>query len=279
MNHNYSRTFLLLATMTGLFLAVGYLLGGRQGMVMAFGFSLISNLFSYWFSDTMVLKMYKAKAVDEHTAPELWRSVKRLSQAAGLPMPKLYIIDMPSPNAFATGRNPEKSAVAVSRSLMEMLSPAELDGVLAHELAHIKNRDMLTMTVAASIAGALSMFAQTAMLFGNSRDRNGGSALGALLLLILSPFIASLLQMAISRTREYKADAVGAKIAGSGQGLANALLRIHEFAQRRPLRGQPKHAATAHLFIINPFKGSFLQALFSTHPSVEERVQRLRRMH
>lgn len=277
------KTFLILALLTGLFLAVGRYLGGQQGLYLAFGLALVMNFVSYWWSDRIVLSMYKAQPIERSAAPELYDTVESLSREFQIPMPKVHIIDLPAPNAFATGRNPAHASIAVSRSLMEILNKDELRGVLAHELAHVKNRDILVSSVAAVIAGALSMLSDMFIwgggLFGGRSDEGKGNPIGALVLVILTPLIAMMLQMAISRSREYLADETGGRISRDPEALASALLKIHDAAERRPLHTDMKHNATAHLFIANPFDGGMIRSLFSTHPPVEERVERLRSLN
>ena len=266
--------------MTLLLVFVGAALGGRSGMVMAFAMAAIMNVGMYWFSDKIVLRMYKAQPVTEAEAPELYGIVRTLVQKAGLPMPKVYIIPDETPNAFATGRNPEHAVVAVTQGIMRILSREELSGVIAHELAHIKHRDMLTGTIVATIAGAISMLAQMAqwsMIFGGRRDDDdGGSPIVALVMMIVAPIAAMLVQMAISRTREFEADKGGAQIAGSSSGLANALLKLEKGSQLVPMTDAKP--ATAHMFIVNPLTGGGLMKLFSTHPPIAERVARLNEM-
>lgn len=266
--------------MTLLLVFVGAAIGGRGGMVMAFAMAAIMNVGMYWFSDKIVLRMYKAQPVTEAEAPELYAIVHTLVQKAGLPMPKVYIIPDETPNAFATGRNPEHAVVAVTQGIMRILSREELAGVLAHELAHIKHRDMLTGTIVATIAGAISMLAQMAqwsMIFGGRRDDDeGGSPIVALVMMIVAPIAAMLVQMAISRTREFEADKGGAQIAGSSSGLANALLKLEKGSQLVPMTDAKP--ATAHMFIVNPLTGGGLMKLFSTHPPIAERVARLNEM-
>jgi heat shock protein HtpX len=276
---NMFRTAILMAFLTGLFLAIGYLIGGESGMVFAFLFAAGTNLFAYWNSDKLVLRMYHCREVDERSAPDLVRLVARLAQNAGIPMPKVYIADNPQPNAFATGRNPEHAAVCATTGILEQLSDEELAGVIAHELAHIKNRDTLIMTITATIAGAISMLANFAFFFGGSRDRNNPlGPLGAILILVLAPLGAALVQMAISRTREFEADREGAAISGRPLWLASALRRISAGVQQIDNVDAERNPATAHLFIINPLHGGGLGSWFSTHPSTEERIARLRAM-
>jgi heat shock protein HtpX len=276
---NYFRTGLLMAGLTGLFLAVGYVIGGQTGMVIAFLFALGTNLFAYWNSDKMVLSMYGAREVDETTAPDLVHLVRVLSEQAGIPMPKVYICENPQPNAFATGRDPEHAAVCVMTGILERLSQEELAGVLAHELSHVKNRDTLIMTITATIAGAISMLANFAFFFGGGERRNNPlGPFGALLIMIVAPIAAMLVQMAISRAREYAADASGAQISGRPLWLASALERISSSAERIENPDAEAHPATAHMFIVNPLRGAGLANLFATHPPVEERIRRLEEM-
>lgn len=275
---NTLRTGLLLAVMTGLFVAVGALIGGAQGVLIAFGIALAMNLFAYWNSDKVLLRMYGAQQVDAASAPELFRMVERLSQNAGIPMPKVYIMENPQPNAFATGRNPQNAAVAFTTGIMQQLSSEELAGVAAHELAHIKHRDTLTMTITAVIAGAISMLANMAFFMGGDRRNQPGGMAIMLLVTLLAPIAAMLVQAAISRSREYEADRAGAEISGRPMWLASALGQI----ERSVRGGAPNpeadaNPATAHLFIINPLHGG-LSGLFSTHPSTEERIARLTAM-
>lgn len=277
---NTVKTVGLMVFMTLLLVFVGAALGGRSGMVMAFAMAAIMNVGMYWFSDKIVLRMYKAQPVTEAEAPELHSIVRTLVQKAGLPMPKVYIIPDETPNAFATGRNPEHAVVAVTQGIMRILSREELSGVIAHELAHIKHRDMLTGTIVATIAGAISMLAQMAqwsMIFGGRRDDDeGGSPIVALVMMIVAPIAAMIVQMAISRTREFEADKGGAQIAGSSSGLANALLKLEKGSQLVPMTDAKP--ATAHMFIVNPLTGGGLMKLFSTHPPIAERVARLNEM-
>ncbi|MBI5057264.1 MAG: zinc metalloprotease HtpX [Nitrospirae bacterium] len=277
---NTLKTMSLMVGLTLVLVWAGAALGGRSGMTMALIFALMINLFSYWFSDKIVLKMYRAKEVTENEAPELYSIVRRLSQKAELPMPKVYIMEQDQPNAFATGRNPEHAAVAVTTGIMRILSREELEGVIGHELAHVKHRDILISTIAATIAGAISYLAQMAqwaMIFGGGRrdDDDGGSPIAAIVMMIVGPIAAMLIQMAISRSREYLADEGGARIAGNPRYLAGALKKLNMASQRIPMEAQP---ATAHMFIVNPLTGGGLMKLFSTHPPIEERIERLEAM-
>jgi heat shock protein HtpX len=276
---NYLRTAILLAGLTALFMAIGYLIGGQSGMMIALVIAAAMNLFSYWNSDKLVLSMHGAHEVDARTAPELYEIVQQLAQRAGLPMPRLYLMDNPQPNAFATGRDPEHAAVAVTAGLLQTLSREEVAGVIAHELAHIKNRDTLIMTITATIAGAVSMVAQFGMFFGGGghRDNQGGGlgAIGTILMVILAPIAAMLVQMAISRTREYSADRIGAEIAGNPMALASALAKISNAAHHIENDTAERNPATAHLFIINPLTGGGIDNLFSTHPATQNRIAAL----
>jgi heat shock protein HtpX len=274
---NYVRTAMLLAGLTALFMGVGYLIGGQSGMLIALLFAAGMNLFSYWNSDKMVLSMTGAQEVDARSAPDLYAMVHDLAGRAGLPMPRVYIMDNPQPNAFATGRNPENSAVAVTTGLLELMSREQVAGVVAHELAHIRNRDTLIMTITATIAGAISMLAQFGMFFGGGhRDNNGGlGIIGTLAMVILAPIAAMLVQMAISRTREYSADRLGAQIVGNPEWLAGALARLDQAAHQIPNDAAERNPATAHLFIVNPLSGARMDNLFATHPSTENRIAAL----
>ena len=267
---------MLMALMTMLLMAIGDYFGGLQGMTIMLFFGVAMNFFTYWNSDKMVLAHYNAQEVDARTAPRLYAIVKRLADRAKLPMPKVYIIDSPVPNAFATGRNPEHAAVAVNTALADLLDEDELAGVLAHELSHVKHRDILISTVAASMAGAISTIAQWGMFLGGGRDENGESRnpFATILVMILAPMAAALIQMAVSRSREYMADKSGGELCGNPNALADALLKIEAFARRRVMPGATE--ATAHMFIINPFSGVNMRQLFSTHPPTEERVRLLR---
>ena len=276
---NGFKTGVLLTVLTLFFVWAGRALGGDQGMKFALFFAFAMNIFAYWFSDKMVLKMYKAQQVTEAEAPELYSIVRRLASKAELPMPKVYIIPQEQPNAFATGRNPNHAAVAVTEGIMRLLTPEELSGVLGHELAHVKHRDILISTVAATIAGAISYLAQIAqleMFFGGRRDnRRGGSPIADLLLMIIAPLVALIIQMAVSRSREYSADEGGARIAGNPRYLASALRKLEYGSKAIPMRATE---ATAHMFIVNPLSGSAILKLFSTHPPIEDRIRRLEQM-
>ena len=270
------KTAMLMALMTMLLMAIGDYFGGLQGMTIMLFFGVAMNFFTYWNSDKMVLAHYNAQEVDARTAPRLYAIVKRLADRAKLPMPKVYIIDSPVPNAFATGRNPEHAAVAVNTALADLLDEDELAGALAPELSHVKHRDILISTVAASMAGAISTIAQWGMFLGGGRDENGESRnpFATILVMILAPLAAALIQMAVSRSREYMADKSGGELCGDPNALADALLKIEAFARRRVMPGATE--ATAHMFIINPFSGVNMRQLFSTHPPTEERVRLLR---
>lgn len=270
------KTALLMAMMTGLLMLIGDFFGGLKGMQMMLIFSIGMNFITYWNSDKMVLAHYKAHQVDKKSAPKLYGIVERLAAKAELPMPKVYIIDSNVPNAFATGRNPEHAAVAVNTALADMLTEEELEGVLAHELSHVKHRDILVSTIAASMAGAISTIAQWGMFLGGARDEDGEARnpVAAILVMVLAPLAAMLIQMAVSRSREYMADKSGGEICGNPDALADALLKIEAFARRRVMPGATE--ATAHMFIINPFTAADAKKLFSTHPSTAERVKLLR---
>jgi len=277
---NYARTALLLAAMTGLFLAIGYLIGGPGGMTIAFVIALAMNAFAYWNSDKLVLRMHGAQEVDAASAPQLHAIVARLAQRAQLPMPRVYIMHNDQPNAFATGRDPQHAAVAVTTGLLQRLDEREIAGVLAHELAHVRNRDTLTMTVTATLAGAIGMLGNFAFFFMGSRDQrdNPLGAIGALLAMIVAPIAAMLVQFAISRSREYEADRIGAAICGEPLTLASALARIHNTAMRIDNPIAEANPASAHLFIINPLHGQAVDGMFSTHPSTENRIRRLQEL-
>ena len=273
---NMMKTAVLMAAITALFMALGQLIGGRQGMMMALVFALGMNFFSYWFSDKLVLKMYNAREVDASSAPQFYGMVQELAQKAGLPMPKVYLIDEEAPNAFATGRNPQHAAVAATTGILRTLSARELRGVMAHELAHVKHRDILISTISATMAGAISMLANFAMLFGGrSDDGRPANPIAGILVAILAPIAGSLIQMAISRAREFEADRGGAEISGDPQALASALQKIQAVARGVPLDTAERHPETAQMMIVNPLHGGGLRTLFSTHPATEERVERL----
>ena len=279
---NYVRTAILLAGLTALFMGVGYLIGGQSGAMIALVVAAGMNLISYWNADKLVLSMYGAQEVDRSTAPDLVDLVGELARRAGLPMPRVFIIDNPQPNAFATGRNPHNAAVAVTTGLLEHMSREELAGVIAHELAHIRNRDTLTMTITATIAGAISMIAQFGMFFGGGHrnDNNGGGLglIGTLAMVVLAPIAAMLVQMAISRSREYAADDFGARIAGWPEWLASALRKLDAAAHAIPNAAAERNPATAHLFIVNPLTEHGMDNLFSTHPATENRIAALERL-
>ncbi len=270
------KTAMLMTLMTVLLMLIGDYFGGLQGMTMMLFFGVAMNFFTYWNSDKMVLAHYNAQEIDRSSAPRLYGIVERLAKKAQIPMPKVYIIDSNVPNAFATGRNPEHAAVAVNTALADILTEEELAGVLGHELSHVKHRDILISTVAASMAGAISTIAQWGMFLGGGRDENGESRnpIATLLVMILAPLAAALIQMAVSRSREYMADKSGGELCGNPNALADALLKIEAFAQRRVMPGATE--ATAHMFIINPFSGVNMRQLFSTHPPTEDRVRLLR---
>jgi heat shock protein HtpX len=276
---NMMKTAILMAAITALFMLIGQWMGGRAGMMLALVIALGMNFFSYWFSDKIVLRMYNAREVDDQSAPQFVGMVRELAQRANLPMPRVYLIDEDAPNAFATGRNPSNAAVAATTGILRALSPRELRGVMAHELAHVKHRDILISTISATMAGAIGMLANFAMIFGG-RDSEGRPAnpLVGLLVAILAPIAASLIQMAISRAREFEADREGAEIAGDPQSLASALQKIQRYAQGIPLQTAERHPETAQMMIMNPLSGGGLRGLFSTHPSTEERVERLLQM-
>lgn len=280
---NYLKTGILLVALTALFIFVGNLLGGRQGAQMAFIFALVMNIGSFWFSDKIVLAMYRARPITEADYPALFRIVRGLATGASLPMPKIYMIQQDSPNAFATGRGPKNAVVCVTSGIMDILDESELKGVLAHELGHVKNRDILIMSVVATVAGAIMMLsnmARWAMMFGGSGrsrddDRGGSNAIGFLVAAIIAPIAAMLIQLAISRSREYAADKQGASLAHSTRGLANALRKLEEASKYKALPASPQ---TAHMFIVNPLRGNLFATLFSTHPPIKERIRRLETM-
>lgn len=276
---NWLKTSILMAGIVALFGMVGAMIGGQQGMILALLFGGAMNVFSYWFSDKMVLRMYNAQEVDEVSSPYLYNMVKQLAQRAQLPMPKVYIIDEHQPNAFATGRNPEHAAVAATSGILQMLTERELRGVMAHELAHVKHRDILISTISATMAGAISALANFAMFFGG-RDENGRPAnpIASIALALLAPLAASVIQMAISRAREYEADRGGAEFCGDPHALADALQKIDYYARGIPMPVADEHPATAQMMIMNPLSGGGLAGLFSTHPPTEERIRRLRAM-
>ena len=276
---NWLKTSLLMAAIMALFGVIGSMIGGSNGMLLALLFGGVMNVFAYWFSDKMVLRMYNAQEVDEASAPQFYGMVRELAQKAGMPMPKVYIIDEAQPNAFATGRDPEHAAVAATTGIIELLNERELRAVMAHELAHIKHRDILISTMTATVAGAISMLANFGMLFGG-RDEEGRPANPVLtiLVMILAPIAAVIIQLAISRTREFGADAGGAEICGDPEALASALAKIEAYARQIPMPTAEAHPETAQMMIMNPLSGGWLQGLFSTHPRTEERIARLREM-
>ncbi|MBL8442889.1 MAG: zinc metalloprotease HtpX [Zoogloeaceae bacterium] len=274
---NWMKTSILMAGIVALFGAVGAMLGGREGMLMALVFGGAMNVWAYWFSDKMVLKMYKARQVDETSSPYLYNMVRELAQRGDLPMPKVYLIDEAQPNAFATGRNPDNAAVAATTGIVRLLSERELRGVMAHELAHVKNRDILISTISATIAGAISMLAQFGMFFGGRGDERPNPIL-QILVMILAPLAAMVIQMAISRTREFGADRGGAEISGDPEALASALAKIESYARGIPMGTAEQHPETAQMMIMNPLSGGGLRGLFSTHPATQERIARLRAM-
>lgn len=278
---NTTKTIALMVGLTVLLVFIGGAFGGRQGMIFAFMFAFAMNMFSYWFSDKIVLRMYGAREVSEAEAPVLYSVTQSLAMKMNMPMPKVYIIPSDAPNAFATGRSPNHAAVAATEGILRLLTREELEGVMAHELSHVRNRDILIGTIAATIAGAISMLAhmaQWAMIFGGGRrddDEGGGGVIGAIAMIIFAPIAAALIQMAISRSREYEADATGARICGNPLWLANALRKLHMGVQRVSMDANP---ATAHMFIVNPLRGGGITSLFSTHPPMEERIARLESM-
>ncbi len=277
---NWLKTGLLMAGILALFGAIGGVIGGQQGMLVALAIGGAMNFFAYWFSDKMVLAMYRAQEVDETSAPQLHRMVRELAAPAGLPMPRVYLIDQAQPNAFATGRNPEHAAVAATTGLLRLLTPRELRGVMAHELAHVKHRDILISTISATVAGAIATLANFGMLFGGAHNdrEGGGNPLLAILVLILAPIAAMLIQFAISRTREFGADRRGADISGDPRALADALAKIEAYARGIPNPTAEAHPATAQMMIVNPLSGGGIKGLFSTHPATAERIARLHAM-
>jgi len=276
---NYFRTAILLAAMTGLFMAVGAVIGGQSGMIIALVIALAMNAFTYWNSDKMVLRMYGAREVDESAAPGYYNMVRELAHNADLPMPRVFIMENDQPNAFATGRNPENAAVAATTGLLNTLSKEELAGVMAHELAHVKNHDTLTMTITATIAGAISMLANFGLFFGGSRNNNNPLGfVGIIAVVILAPIAAALVQMAVSRSREYHADKLGAEICRQPLWLASALQKISQSVKHVHNQEAERNKATAHMFIINPLSGERMDSLFSTHPKTENRVARLQEL-
>ena len=278
---NFAKTGLLIIVLTGIFVAMGAVVGGREGMVIAFVIAVGTNAFAFWNSDTVVLKMFNAQPVMQADAPRLHDLVATLATRAGLPMPKVYLLNTPQPNAFATGRNPSNSAVAVSSGLLDTLSWEELAGVIAHELAHIRNRDTLTMTVAATIAGAISMFAnvlQFGYLFGSRREGSRFGWIGVLAAVLVAPFAAMLVQMAVSRSREYEADRVGAALCGNPRWLASALHKIHAAARQTPYPEAEMAPAANHVFIVNPLTGAGFDNWFQTHPNIENRIAELEKL-
>ncbi len=276
---NWFKTFMLMAALTSLFGVIGGAVGGQAGLVLALGFALVTNFFAYWFSDKMVLKMYGAQEVDATTAPALYNMVQELATKANLPMPKVYLINEDAPNAFATGRNPQHAAVAATTGILRVLDSRELRGVMAHELAHVKHRDILISTLSATMAGAISAVANFAMFFGG-RDSEGRASnpIAGILVALLAPFAGMLIQMAISRAREFEADRMGAELSGDPNALASALEKISRYCKGIPLPTAERHPETAQMMIMNPLSGGGIRGLFSTHPATEERVARLKKM-
>ncbi len=272
---NYFKTFFLMGILTALFVYLGDLIGGQTGMIYAFVFALLMNFFSYWFSDKIVLVMYGAKPIKKEDAPEIYSMIEKLTTNAGMPMPKVYIINDRMANAFATGRNPNHSAVALTTGIIDILDKRELEAVIAHELSHIKHYDILTGTIAATFAGAITMLARMAFFLGGRDDNDRGSGVMALLLLVLAPIAALLIQLAISRSREYAADTGSARITGRPQDLISALEKLHQSVKTRPANIEP---STAHMFIVNPLKGDFFASLFSTHPTLKQRIENLKKL-
>ena len=275
---NWLKTAILMAGILALFAAVGGAIGGAQGMVIAFLLGAGMNFFAYWFSDKMVLRMYNAQEVDAASSPYLYNMVKELAQRAQIPMPRVYLIDEAQPNAFATGRNPDHAAVAATTGILQLLSARELRGVMAHELSHVKHRDILISTISATVAGAISSLAQFGMLFGGSRDGERANPIVSIVVMVLAPIAAMLIQMAISRAREFEADRGGAEISGDPNALADALAKIDAYARGIPMHTAEAHPETAQMMIMNPLSGGGLRGLFSTHPATEERIGRLRAM-
>ncbi|MBU3721023.1 MAG: zinc metalloprotease HtpX [Burkholderiaceae bacterium] len=276
---NWFKTALLMAAIVALFGMIGASLGGQSGMILALGFALLMNFGAYWFSDKLVLRMYNAQQVDASTAPELFNMVKELADRAGLPMPRVYIIDDQAPNAFATGRNPEHAAVAATTGIMRLLSAREMRGVMAHELAHVAHRDILISTISATMAGAISALANFAMFFGG-RDSEGrpSNPIASIAVMLLAPLAASLIQMAISRAREFEADRGGAEMSGDPLALASALEKIDHYARGIPFEAAERHPETAQMMIMNPLSARGVAGLFSTHPATEDRIARLREL-
>ncbi|MCD6679495.1 MAG: zinc metalloprotease HtpX [Burkholderiaceae bacterium] len=272
---NWLKTGILMAGIMALFGAVGSIIGGREGMLLALGFGLISNFFAYWFSDKLVLRMYRAREVDETSAPQFYRMVQELAQKAQLPMPRVYLIDEDAPNAFATGRNPQNAAVAATTGILRVLDARELRGVMAHELSHVKHRDILISTISATLAGAISALANFAMFFGGRDSEGRSNPVASIAVAILAPIAAMLIQMAISRAREFEADRRGAEISGDPRALASALEKIDRYARGIPLETAERHPETAQMMIMNPLSGGGLRGMFSTHPDTAERIRRL----
>ena len=275
---NWLKTSILMAGIMALFGVLGAYIGGSSGMLLALLFGGAMNVFSYWFSDTMVLKMYNAREVDEYSAPQFYNMVRELAQRADLPMPRVYLIDEAQPNAFATGRNPDNAAVAATTGILNLLSAREIRGVMAHELAHVRHRDILISTISATMAGAISALANFAMFFGGRDSEGRSNPIAGLAMALLAPIAASLIQMAISRSREFEADRGGAEISGDPHALADALAKIDAYARGIPMQVAEEHPATAQMMIMNPLSGGGIASLFSTHPATEERVSRLRAM-
>jgi heat shock protein HtpX len=275
---NWLKTSILMAGIMALFGVLGAYIGGSSGMLLALLFGGAMNVFSYWFSDTMVLKMYNAREVDEYSAPQFYNMVRELAQRADLPMPRVYLIDEAQPNAFATGRNPDNAAVAATTGILNLLSAREIRGVMAHELAHVRHRDILISTISATMAGAISALANFAMFFGGRDSEGRSNPIAGLAMALLAPIAASLIQMAISRSREFEADRGGAEISGDPHALADALAKIDAYARGIPMQVAEEHPATAQMMIMNPLSGGGIASLFSTHPATEERVARLRAM-